>query len=666
MNVSLLISELSAHGVELESDGFSLPAPKWPDQCPGHLRELFKKNRRGIMSRIAPPVFVHIVTRSVCETATNSRSATLDGAVERFMCLAYIDNTIVVWLPGLDDDCVGSIVPRLGLGQRATQSELVQIVTDRKAPSILRRAATSGRPFCGWNSRSTEATGWRGMGLPAPARWIELRELARAGGWAVDFDELLWNLIGVRPTQTSTTPNDQQTSDVRSNLELADYWATQIRTGLDHLLGVADLYDRLKQHDEPELVELHHAINSCGIGLDVELARAVLSLGKEYAETQFSYIVDATGGTMTAVQLLDDAYVLSWLKSWGLRFPKLSPEALEWSRTHLRSVGLQRHPAVEAVLNARLLMARQPIGCLLRALELVDESGRVRHHMNYFANRSGEFSSRGIDFGALVASAFSTYEHWQFIFSSFPSWDELVSKIPAAESIDSVLAVMAADCFVPAAQHVLKVCHWLSLKDEIPQWIAGNRSRHSNCETNSPTDGTRRAFAKRVRRALDNGHSAEVGKCLFLPSSESIDVRLPSGRVLHYRKMESFHSDHSAYLREGLAVPPSAPSFREQLDEDVVVDDIARAVSRDVVAAALLSCADIGVAVVAHGSDFIVLEIPERSGPKDFHSHLTRALEPPEWAEGLICSVCHTSCGSLGFASHWKWAEQDSGVGIPL
>ncbi len=667
MNVSLLLRELATYGVELESDGLSLPTPQWPKHCPSHLREAFVRNRRAIMSRIAPPVFVHIAARSLCETAATSRSETLDDAGEKSVCLALIDNMIVVWLPGLDDDCVASITPRLGLGQRGTQSELVKIVTDRKPPSILRRAARSGRAFCGWNRRNTEAAGWRGMGLPAPARWIELRELARAGGWREDFDELLWNLLLVRPAQPTTTPNYQHRNDVRSNMEVADYWATQIRTGLDHLLEVADLYDRLSQHDEPDLVDLHHAINGHGIGLDVELAQAVLSLGKEYAETQFSYIADATRGTMTVAQLLDDGYALSWLQSCGLRFPNLNAETIEWSLAQIRSSGLQHPPAVEAVLHARLMLARQPIGSLLRSINLVDKTGQIRDHMSYFVNRSGEFSCCGIAISPLIAAVNSHHLHWRLMCIGVPNLQDLVSQLPAYESIESVMAVMVADCFIAAENHSLHVCYWPDLKAEILCWMAGKRCRQFRWLNDSSIAEVRDALAEQVRRALEDGHSTDVGKCHFSFCTEAMEIRLPSGRALYYRCVEPFQCQASASFDEGFATSRPAPSLRDLLDANVVVDDIARGIGRDVVVAVLLSCAELGLKVVAHGPDFIVMEVASHPTPKDFYSQLDRMLERPKWAKGLPWNVTCVSSRRLGGGyGDWKRAQQDTGIGVPL
>ena len=118
---------------------------------------------------------------------------------------------------------------------------------------------------------------WREMGLPAPVRWIDASDLGRAGGWPTDWEQLQWNLLRVRSSEIGSLPNRSGSDDMQTHTNRSDRWTEAIRPRLDQLLGTADVYDRLKRHDEPEVLEVHHEINSHGIGLDVELAHAVPS-----------------------------------------------------------------------------------------------------------------------------------------------------------------------------------------------------------------------------------------------------------------------------------------------------------------------------------------------------------------------------------------------------
>src|SRR5690349_19168845 len=125
MNVTDILTELCEHGVELQSEGLKLPAPYWPESCPAAVRKAFQKNRRKIMARIAPPVFIGLKTRSFCENAPSGRAYAAHRSTEILSCLALIENSILIWLPRLTAELGEALFQRLGFANRGIDPETV-------------------------------------------------------------------------------------------------------------------------------------------------------------------------------------------------------------------------------------------------------------------------------------------------------------------------------------------------------------------------------------------------------------------------------------------------------------------------------------------------------------------------------------------------------------
>lgn len=655
MNVSTLLRDFAAHGVEFNADGLSLRTPKWPEQCPKDLRESFADNRRAIMSRIASPIFLHVGTVPQSKCRKDSEQPPVNELIENVMCLVLIDDEVIVWLPGQSDDRTEQIARRIVQPQAGTHLKSAQLATGRKLPTILRRAVKSGRAFCTWNSRTSGASLWRNLNLPAPRRWIDLRDLVRAGGWPQSFDNLVWNLLHVHPRKQTPLGNSSSPNDNQSLMEITDHWAERIQAGLDQLLSLADLHDRLRQYDEPDLLELHNEINSRGIGLNVKAARVVLSVCREYAERKFAHIAEATGGTLTAANLSDNNFVMSWLRSWGLEFPDLNVETIERLLNQMLASGLQPHPSVEAVLQARISLAHQPFGTLVRALEMVDDSGRVRNHMNYFTNRSGEFSNAGIAIRDLLFATHWKYR-WKWGISTKSPPDEDWRNLTMDEWSSDELGELVSNCFVPSEGHVFAIFDWSGLEIEVLRWLINNRLKLLD-DPEEPwidlpppwVDQARRELAQQFRNDMSRGNEAEAGKCRLTVTPDEVQVRLPSGRVIHYRKVTSFTEDCSLSVDEQNAHwLRDRCSQGEWPDVDAMVFDIVRGVSRDFLTWALIRCAAAGGQIVAHGSDFIVLEIAEASQGKTANSLVAPLLHAPVWANGLLYEIGCMTCTTLG------------------
>lgn len=655
MNVSTLLRELAAHGVELNVDGRSLRVPKWPEQCPKDLHKSFVRNRRAIMSRLALPVFLQMQSSQRYDGSIDSTKRAVHELVEDIICVVLIDDEFIVWLPGLSQQFVRDIEREFARSQAGTWVEKVQIVAGRKLPSIVRQALSAGRTLCAWNSQAIAEPIWCGLNFPGPTRWIDLRNLARAGGWALGFDDLVWNLLQVHPNRHHQSGNCLPPNRRKSLTAITDCWVERIRNEVNHVLSVGDLYDRLREFDEAELLELHNEINSRGIGVNVDAVSFVLGECRKNAERQFAHITEATGGTMTPANLLENEFVRSWLRSRGLEFADLNAETIEWSRNHMRASGLHVHPSVEAVLQARISLARQPIGTLMRAIEAVDDRGRVRNHMMYFANRSGQFSCPRIAIRDLLFASHWKYR-WKWGISTEAPPGEDWRSLTTEEWMRYQPGELVSHCFVPGEDHVFAIFDWSGLEIEVLRWLVSDHLQvpydpeEMAMEFPPPwIEKARRELAQQLHHALSRGQQRGASKWQLSVAPDVIAVRLPSGRSIHYRTVTPFSDDQLLNVDEPNAVRPiDRTSQRKWPDVNSLVFDLVRAVNRDFMTSALVRCAAAGGHIVAHGSDFILVEVAKKSQTATVNTLIAPLVRPPQWAAGVKYEVGCTTCCTLG------------------
>jgi hypothetical protein len=144
-------------------------------------------------------------------------------------------------------------------------------------------------------------------------------------------------------------------------------------------------------------------------------------------------------------------------------------------------------------------------------------------------------------------------------------------------------------------------------------------------------------FWKDLRRAalqsVHTGQRIELGKISFAMKDGTLRMVLPSGRTLAYPEARlgpgKFEGTREIYFKDnGKGGWIERDSWSGLLTENVV-----QAVSRDLLAAAIMRLEAAGYSVVLHVHDEVVCEVPEGFGSTEDFLRLMLAL--PDWAEGL-------------------------------
>jgi DNA polymerase len=144
-------------------------------------------------------------------------------------------------------------------------------------------------------------------------------------------------------------------------------------------------------------------------------------------------------------------------------------------------------------------------------------------------------------------------------------------------------------------------------------------------------------FWKDLRRAalqaVHTGQQIDIGKISFAMKDGTLRMVLPSGRTLAYPEARlgpgKFEGTREIYFKDNAkGAWTERDSWSGLLTENVV-----QAVSRDLLAAALMRLETAGYPVVLHIHDEVICEVPEGFGSTEDFLRLMIVL--PDWAEGL-------------------------------
>ena len=149
-----------------------------------------------------------------------------------------------------------------------------------------------------------------------------------------------------------------------------------------------------------------------------------------------------------------------------------------------------------------------------------------------------------------------------------------------------------------------------------------------------------------ARKCVLIGVPQSAGRCTFSREGTTLLVELPGGRRLHYRNAR-VESAAPAYGGEkGLAARPR-PSVHfdhprrrgVQAYYGLLTENLVQAICRDLLAAALLECERLGLPVVLHVHDEIVVEADEATAEEALHRLALVMSTPPAWATGFPVEV---------------------------
>jgi DNA polymerase len=135
-----------------------------------------------------------------------------------------------------------------------------------------------------------------------------------------------------------------------------------------------------------------------------------------------------------------------------------------------------------------------------------------------------------------------------------------------------------------------------------------------------------------LRQAIHTGQRVTVGRLACEYNGTQLYLTLPNGRRLTYPQARLFADDHESTqvcFHDG-----SGGRWTEMRGwHGLFVENVLQAVSRDLLAAAMLRLEAAGYTIVLHVHDEAVAEVPEGFGSPEQFVELMTAL--PEWAAGL-------------------------------
>ena len=138
-------------------------------------------------------------------------------------------------------------------------------------------------------------------------------------------------------------------------------------------------------------------------------------------------------------------------------------------------------------------------------------------------------------------------------------------------------------------------------------------------------------FAATVNRTLDKpAGKVQVGRLIFDCNGSWLRIKLPSGRFLCYAQPMLHANGDISYMHWRNKRWVRTKTYGGKLCENIV-----QAVSRDILAAALLRCERAGFPVVLHVHDEIVAETLRSQNSKSHDDFLQLMATNPEWAAGL-------------------------------
>jgi DNA polymerase len=174
-------------------------------------------------------------------------------------------------------------------------------------------------------------------------------------------------------------------------------------------------------------------------------------------------------------------------------------------------------------------------------------------------------------------------------------------------------------------------------------------------------------FWKDLRRAalqsVHTGQRIELGKLSFAMEDGTLRMVLPSGRTLAYPEARlgpgKFEGAREIYFKDNA----KGAWIERDSWSGLLTENVVQAVSRDLLAAAIVRLEAAGYPVVLHVHDEIVCEVPEGFGNlAEFHALMTKL---PDWANGLPVAVKVWS-GNRYAKSSSKRAPENATPAAPL
>ena len=508
-----------------------------------------------------------------------------------------------------------------------------------------------------------------------PEQWVDTQALAAEAGYPKKLEKLAVALGGEQKDSAGTRLINLFSKPNRGKWVQPEdrpvEWQQFIDYCIQDVVTMRDAARRLPDWPVPfekEVWDVDQRINDRGILADLEMAELAVYADNEN-QAGFKTELRALIGVQNAGSI---PQLHKGLKSIGLTLPNLQQATLEETLQRQDLTDEQRR-ALYLRQETALVASDKYSACLRSA----SPDGRYRGGMSFCGAHTGRWSSKGVQVHNLPKLAFTkpdpndpTKQVHDLEAEQAALLDLLMNHGADAQTLKKLIRAMFIGPFT--------VVDYASIEARILAWWAGEKwateafayGRDIYSETAKRMGGLTRAQGKIAVLALGYNGSVgslrnmgygvgmsdekvlelvfawrranprivrmwrlveeafmdggKIGPVTFIKDKKSRHIRLPSGRTLSYHNVGTSQGAHGRRIMFDSPMGHRTDTYGGRLTENVV-----QAVSRDVLALALVNLERAGYPVVLHVHDEVVIE-----GEHDIPT-VSKLMCDVDWADGL-------------------------------
>ncbi len=431
-------------------------------------------------------VFMDLETQSAADLKAVGAKAYLADPTTRLMSAVFLlGDAIHVWVPpGRSPGDVGPVPWPEGFEQRE-----VYLHGDVIPPVPVCRAIHS-HTFVAHNAAGFDAPAWaRLVGGPQPS-WCDTLPLARAAGLPGGLDALGQVLLGRGKDEhgrrcaellfkASIVSRDGKPVTIYNPCTKST-WQGMLAYNVADVLLLERVFHEVRGYAEPDTLAVHSAINSRGLGVDVQLLARLSELWEQLQSDATGRVAGLTGGEITEGEIRSGPKVKAWLRRLGLNVDSLNRKELERLYADPEDYFGEIPDGVDIGRVVELLKARQTATRIskgkIEAIGKMTGDGRVRDVLVYHGAHTGRWSGRGfqphnlsrgvsdLDVEGLVSDPGSL---------TLDTIREATTRCERQPSVDDALSTLLRPVFVAGPGKVLLICDYAAVEARGIAWVAG-------------------------------------------------------------------------------------------------------------------------------------------------------------------------------------------------
>ena len=422
-------------------------------------------------------IFVDFETQSACELSNTSGRIYAEHPSTRILSLvAAIGDEYHVWLPAH----VGTITPTKPLWPTAFGPPKPIIYHNSGGPPAI-----PGEVMVAHNAEKFDKHIWRTC-VKKPGKWLDTMPYARAGGYPGSLDKLGEMIFGQGKDQGGKFLDRLMKARWRDGWEYPPpqpgFVTEVLRYNVADVILLQEIYKRVKDFGEPNVIALDSAINERGLQFDSKLAQTIIRLSQDNIAAALQEIQKITDGSLnTETHLRSHIHMKEWLKSMNVNMPNLQQKTVEafidnpdFGDGDEEEPGVTINPVVFDVLRLRQAVMRVTSGKLERALNTLSPDQRIRDAYVYYGAHTGRWSSQGVQVhnitrgkeGINATRCIMDFDSGRLDYSS------LVESRAPKSTVDDVLSVLIRPCITAAPGKQLLIADYNAIEARCVAWLA--------------------------------------------------------------------------------------------------------------------------------------------------------------------------------------------------